>query len=137
MNLRIGAFEEHARARVKFLTWMNKGLPEVAGAGQLSEKEALDRTPGRHAPPQEPRGKYARVIEHEQVARLQVLRKLVECRVDEGSGFGIAAQHEEPRSTPLGWRFLSYQLIRKLEIELIDIHRARNLCKPGYCTFDL
>jgi hypothetical protein len=90
----------------------------------LTQKQALDRTAARHAVSEEPRGKHLRVVQDEQVSRPEMVAKAGKRREIVGGvgGGSIAMQDEEPRCTANSRWILRNQLIRKLEVEVVNIH---------------
>lgn len=86
-----------------------------------AQQEAFDSAAAWHAPADQPRRKYASVVEHEQIARTQMVAQPGKRRVlDRASA---ARKDEEPRLPALGRRMLRDQIRRQLEIEITRVQR--------------
>ena len=64
----------------------------------------------------EPRRKHASVVNDEQIAGAQVIGHRGERRVLDGAR--LPRQHQQSRLPSLGWRTLSDQLVRQIEVEI-------------------
>jgi hypothetical protein len=79
MQTKAVALEEHAGAWFQFLTRMHQTFPGFASVkelgvvpGEFAKQKTLDGTPARNAAPNQARWKHTSVVEHEQVARVQM-----------------------------------------------------------------
>ena len=80
---------------------------------------------------EQPRREDSRVVHDEQVATTEMSRQLIECRVLSSARGAI--DDDEPGCTAFGGRMSRDQLLRKIEVEVADVHdpkkRAR-LVRP-------
>jgi hypothetical protein len=118
VELRAVAFEQHARAGLQFLTWMDERFP--FRSRDCAQKESLDSAAAWNAMPKKPGGKNPGVIDDQEIAGSELIRHLRERRVFDCAG--RAMQDEQSRRPAGGRRLLRNQLIRKFEIEVGDVH---------------
>ena len=74
------------------------------GMWDLREQETFERPASRHAMSQQACGKHARVVDDEQIARRQQVRKRRDRRMIDSAGHAV--ESHEPRAAPLGRRVL-------------------------------
>jgi len=73
----------------------------------LTKQEALDSAATRKAMSDQPRWEDTRVIQHEEIAGMQVVAETIEGRVLDGSV--VSWEHQQPRLPALVWRPLRDQ----------------------------
>lgn len=122
-----GILEDQGGAHFQLLARMDQRVPDVvriAFVGNVLkpgglEQQALDRASARIAPTEESSGKDARVIDHDEVARIQELRQIPNRGLM--PRFGRPVDREEPRgpARPCG---LGDQRRRQIKIEIGDVH---------------
>ena len=112
------ALEDDARAGAKPLPGMHEGVPApVAARGQ---EQALDRSPARHPPAQQPRGDHPRVVDDEQIARREEGGKRPDGVVPEAAGGPV--EDEQAGRLALGRRGLGDSVGGEVEVEVGDAH---------------
>ena len=111
--------EHHAATGPEALAGMHERHPGVGVRRGLDEKAFGGAATGQAAADQ-PRGKDPRVVHHQEVARDQQRRQVVELMVRHHA-IG-AVQLQKPRSAPLRRWFLGNAFRRQVEIEIRDAH---------------
>ena len=99
---RRGAFEHDARSNPQLLPRVHQRLPAIVL--EMPDQQALDRAAAGHAPAEKPRRDDARVVDDEQIARRQQVRKRRDRRMIDSAGHAV--ESHEPRAAPLGRRVL-------------------------------
>ena len=95
-----------------------------------ANEQALHRAAARHSSAHQARGKHARVVDDDEVARLKESRKVDDASVCDASGRAI--QMKQPRSRTLGGWFLGDQLGREVEVEIADVHVRDDLIEWSF-----
>jgi hypothetical protein len=81
----------------------------------LIQEKKLDRRAGILPLPDQPRRQNAGIVEHQQVARLEKIRKIIKMLMPDGSGFPVEAEH--PAGISGIDRVLGNQLFGQVEIK--------------------
>ena len=107
---RVNSFKRDPRSLVQFLPRMHQSFPEFGkrvpriSGSQSSHQEALHGAARRHAVSEQARGKHARVVDDDEVARAQEVGQRTDCGMRDGSA--VAAKVQQPRSRAIGGWFL-------------------------------
>ena len=78
--------------------------------------------------PEQPRGKYAGVVDDEKIARNEIVAEPSEIGVLDRAT--VSMQHEQSRFASVRRRLLRNELLRQREVEVGDVHRL-TLPQPG------
>ena len=130
-------FEKHAGARFELLPRMHQRVPQLGGLKasgyrraasgyrrgvglQWRQQKTLNGAAARRAVAEEPSWKDFRVVHDQQVPTPEIVTKLAKRR--EFRGAGVAMQDEQPRPPTNRRRLLGNQLIRKIEVEIGNVH---------------
>jgi hypothetical protein len=139
------AFKHHPGARFQFLPRVNQRLPESGGRSgdggasvptpsllcpQSADEQALHGAAAGHTTPDETRRKHPCVVDDDDIAGLQQLGKLADCRMRDRPGRSFEVQ--QSRGAALGGRFLRDQVGGKIEVEVADVHPRLMLAAIGY-----
>ena len=126
--------EPQPTARARRLAGAHVGQCLVRGVGQQPLDQHLDRTAALLVT-MKTRLDHARVVEDEQVTRVEQLRQLGEDMVDSGQ----APRVEQARRAALRGRMLRDQLGRQIEIEVVELQGAERFLHAAPivpCAFD-
>ena len=125
------AFEDDAGLGFELLARVHEGVPLLGiqdsgfrtrrrelgvGPWEPTQQKAFHHAAAWNATTDEPCRKDARVVEHEQIARPQVLSESGKSGVLDCAG--VPGKHQETRLASLGRRSLSDQLLRQIEIKI-------------------
>jgi hypothetical protein len=124
------AVEHDVRARLQLLSGVDERFPRCGRFSALlpahsrsrrdaPHKQTLDGAAARHAPAEQARRKYPRVVDDDKVAWMQTLGQRRDVCMRDIAGLSI--EMEQPRAAPPR-RFLRDQIGREIEIELADLH---------------
>ena len=97
--------------------WTSASQCSIVAAAQ---QQALHRPAARHPAAEQTRGKHARVVDDDEVARGEKVGQRREPSMCNGAGRAI--QVKEPRRAPIGGRLLRDQAGRQVEVEIADVH---------------
>ena len=124
----LSAFEYDARTRFQLLAGVNEAIPEFAirireesGIRRLAvQQQTLHDAATGNPTTQKSRGKDARIVENQQIARDEIA-----VEVGERDMFDRAAavKHQEPRSATFRRRMLRNQRLGQFEIKIRNVHR--------------
>jgi hypothetical protein len=95
----------------------------VRGGCDPADQQAFDRAAARIAAAQQARREDARVVDDDEVARVQESRQRADERMGERSARAVEA--EQARAAANRGRLLGDQLGWEIEIEIADIHARR------------
>ena len=107
--------EGQFRPGVRLSAGLRQALPNAAAL--VLEQQHFHRAHGRHTVAQQTRGKHARIVQHQAVARVQQIDKLVEMTVSDLSG--RAVQRHEPGGVAPLQRRLRDQLLRQVIVKIV------------------
>ena len=116
------AIEPNLRPRVEPAGRTNQGFPAMTITLKRAEQQHLGLS---SIPPaaEEPRGEDPAVIEHQEIARVEIARQLADRRVSDGIRRGI--EHQHPGGVALRRRVLGDQLRRQLVVEVRRSQKSR------------
>ena len=89
----------------------------------LTNEKAFRRAASREAHADQSRRKHFRIVDDEDVARPEQLGKIAELTMNEGAS--LAVEHQQPAAASFNGRLLRDQFVRKLEIEVGNVHKNK------------